>query len=203
MRMSTIRRPAETAAQAAGPEHVSDLWRQWTAIVERLAHRRSGGARVSAWDYRLLHSALTEACRAEAANGLSPDIQRSLREIARPWITLESLTNSTPMILRSLLDQCLAMQPALPGRARIRISSNTLIAAASVLVAALILVLMAYMAPGGEAGVRSVGVAVVSLSKRLVFAVRFSSYLERFSFIAIVVVAVAILFGTHSMKRWS
>ncbi|MEX2287859.1 MAG: hypothetical protein WD648_12270 [Planctomycetaceae bacterium] len=184
---------------------LKELWRQWTAIVDRLAHRRRGGARISRGGYRALHATLLEACDAPmaASDAMSADVPKRLGEIAQPWVTLESLKDSNQQILKSLLDRCLDAERNLLGRSRRLVNLQKLISVCLLLAAVIIAIvhINGTQIDGSKLG--SVGGELHSLWTQLVYAIRFSSFLERFSFVTIIVVVVAIILGTQTVKRWS
>jgi hypothetical protein len=82
-------------------------WRQWTAIVELFALRRS--RRHVDWQaYHDLHQALIEACRtrAAAADEAGRTFYRHLEDLALPWLTPKALAQVDQEILFSLLLCC-------------------------------------------------------------------------------------------------
>jgi hypothetical protein len=82
-------------------------WRQWTAIVELFALRRSR-CHVDWQAYHILHQALIEACRtrAAAADEAERTFYRHLEDLALPWLTPKALAQVDREILFSLLLCC-------------------------------------------------------------------------------------------------
>jgi pSer/pThr/pTyr-binding forkhead associated (FHA) protein len=104
------------------PATLERLWRQWTAIVELFALRRSR-RRVDWQAYHDLHRGLIEAARTRAAgaDGTLRDFFRHLEDLALPWLTPKTLAQADREILFSLLlccrraEQELNRVPPVPG----------------------------------------------------------------------------------------
>jgi serine/threonine protein kinase len=101
--------PIELCNPALGnePATLERLWRQWTAIVELFALRRS--RRHVDWQaYHDLHQGLIEAARARAAEaeGTLRAFFRHLEDLALPWLTPKTLAQVDQEILFSLLLCC-------------------------------------------------------------------------------------------------
>jgi serine/threonine protein kinase len=99
--------PIEGPGQAAEPATLVKSWRQWTAIVELFALRRS--RRHVDWQaYQNLHQGLIEACRARAAAAgeVEQAFYRHLEDLALPWLTPKALAQVDREILFSLLLCC-------------------------------------------------------------------------------------------------
>ncbi len=97
----------EVPASAEGPATLQRAWRQWTAVVELFALRRS--RRHVDWQaYHNLHRALIEACRASAAAADEGErtFYRHLEDLALPWLTPKALAQVDREILFSLLLCC-------------------------------------------------------------------------------------------------
>jgi hypothetical protein len=100
-------RPIEGSTSAAEPANLERTWRQWTAIVELFALRRS--RRHVNWQaYHNLHQVLIEACRsrASAADAAERTFYRHLEDLALPWLTPKALAQVDREILFSLLLCC-------------------------------------------------------------------------------------------------
>jgi serine/threonine protein kinase len=107
--------PAATAELAA-PELPIEVpesgtlwkaWRQWTAIVEHFALRKSP-ARLNVADYGRLYQLLVVGCRARAAKaqGQRRDFYLRLAELVIPWMRPSTLRSTDQEILFSLLSYC-------------------------------------------------------------------------------------------------
>jgi serine/threonine protein kinase len=117
------RAPETAAGDAATPESDSvgpelpievpesgtlwKAWRQWTAIVEHFAVRRSPW-NVNRNTYINLHEILVAACRARAAKAHGPRQEFYLRllELVTPWMTPTALESTDREILVSVLSYC-------------------------------------------------------------------------------------------------
>lgn len=89
--------------------HVSALcseWRDWTEAVEHHMHHRSGS--YSRKSYASTHSRLLSLCNqlVESSNPEEAAFYRSLIEIARPWLSTESLHDADLDILKDLVCRC-------------------------------------------------------------------------------------------------
>jgi serine/threonine protein kinase len=100
-------RPIEGSASGAEPATLQRTWRQWTAIVELFALRRSR-LHVDWQAYHNLHQTLIEACRtrARAADESERTFYRHLEDLVLPWITPKALAQVDREILFSLLLCC-------------------------------------------------------------------------------------------------
>ena len=110
-------RPAATAeVDPVGPELTIEVpesgtlwktWRQWTAIVEHFALRRSP-RRVNKRTYEKLYKLLLTACRSHAAKARGPRREFYLRlaEFVLPWMTPRALESTDRELLFSLLSYC-------------------------------------------------------------------------------------------------
>jgi serine/threonine protein kinase len=125
------------------PATLERLWRQWTAIVELFALRRS--RRHVDWQaYQELHQGLIEAARTRAAeaDGALRAFFRHLEELALPWLTPKTLAQVDREILFSLLLCCRRAEqelsralPSPPESAVPSVTYNTLVWGASVFLA--------------------------------------------------------------------
>jgi serine/threonine protein kinase len=107
--------PAATADLAAPELHIEvpesgtlwKAWRQWTAIVEHIALRKSS-VRLNPADYTRLYKLLVTACRARAAKAQGPrrDFYLRLAELVIPWMRPATLRSTDQEILLSLLSYC-------------------------------------------------------------------------------------------------
>ena len=94
-----------------GPADEADTllaaWRQWTAVVEVFALRRSR-RHVDWQDYNTLHRELIEACRGRAAvvEESKRGYYRYLEDLVIPWLTPKALAQADREILFSLLLCC-------------------------------------------------------------------------------------------------
>jgi serine/threonine protein kinase len=104
------------AAELAAPELPIEVpesgtlwkaWRQWTAIVEHFALRKSP-ARLNVGDYGRLYQLLVAGCRARAAKaqGQRRDFYLRLAELVIPWMRPSTLRLTDQEILFSLLSYC-------------------------------------------------------------------------------------------------
>jgi serine/threonine protein kinase len=110
-------RPAATVvAEPVGPElpielpESGTLWktfRQWTAIVEHFALRRSL-QHVNQNTYEILYNRLVAACRSRAAKAQGPRQEFYLRlaELVLPWMTPRILGSTDQQLLSSVLSYC-------------------------------------------------------------------------------------------------
>jgi serine/threonine protein kinase len=82
-------------------------WRQWTAIVEHFALRRSS-QNVNRTTYENLYRILIAACRARAAKAHGPRQEFYLRlvELVLPWMTPTAMESTDQEILFSVLSYC-------------------------------------------------------------------------------------------------
>jgi serine/threonine protein kinase len=82
-------------------------WRQWTAIVEHFAARKSN-AHVNSHMYDKLYRTLVSACRARAAKARGPrrDFYLRLEELVVPWMRPTVLESTDREILFSVLSYC-------------------------------------------------------------------------------------------------
>jgi serine/threonine protein kinase len=82
-------------------------WRQWTAIVEHFALRRSS-ARVNVHDYEKLYKILLISCRSRAAKAQGPRQEFYLRlaELVLPWMKPAVLRATDQELLSSMLSYC-------------------------------------------------------------------------------------------------
>jgi serine/threonine protein kinase len=107
---------ATAEAEPVGPELPIEVpesgtlwkaWRQWTAIVEHFAVRRSPW-NVNRNTYINLHEILVAACRARAAKAHGPRQEFYLRllELVVPWMTPTALESTDREILISVLSYC-------------------------------------------------------------------------------------------------
>jgi serine/threonine protein kinase len=109
--------PDPTAGvQAIGPELPIEVpesgtlwksWRQWTAIVEHFALRRSHG-HVNTQVYEKLHKNLVAVCHGHAVKAQGPrqEFYRRLTEFVVPWMTPAILESTDREILFSVLSYC-------------------------------------------------------------------------------------------------
>jgi serine/threonine protein kinase len=108
--------PATAEVEHAGPEFPIEVpesgtlwktWRQWTAIVEHYALRRSS-RRVNKVTYDKLYRLLLAACRSHAAKAQGPrrEFYRRLAEFVVPWMTPRALESTDRELLYSLLCYC-------------------------------------------------------------------------------------------------
>jgi hypothetical protein len=100
-------RPVGDPGSAAEPGTLQRTWRQWTAIVELFALRRSR-RHVDWQSYHVLHRTLIDACRARAAAADESErtFYRHLEDLALPWLTPKALAQVDREILFSLLLCC-------------------------------------------------------------------------------------------------
>ena len=99
--------PREQSGSAAEPATLQKSWRQWTAIVELFALRRS--RRHVDWQaYHDLHEELIEGCRARAAvaDEAKRSFYRQMEDLVLPWLTPKALAQADREILFSLLLFC-------------------------------------------------------------------------------------------------
>jgi serine/threonine protein kinase len=89
-------------------------WRQWTAIVEHFALRKSP-VRLNAADYTRLYKLLVDACRDRAAKAQGPrrDFYLRLAELVIPWMKSSTLGTTDQELLVSLLFYCRQFQQEL------------------------------------------------------------------------------------------
>ncbi len=109
--------PAATAeVEPVGPELPIEVpesgtlwktWRQWTAIVEHFALRRSN-RKVNRNSYDKLYKSLVAACRSRAAKAQGPRQEFYLRlaEFVLPWMTPRVLESTDQELLFSVLSYC-------------------------------------------------------------------------------------------------
>ena len=131
---------------------LKSLWGQWTAIVDLFARRDIARREVKAEDYRALQAGLLEACHANRDAKLT-EFARRAAEIARPWMSLESLNEAPTKILEDLRRSCLLAEGRPSGGGR-PLSSRRwlhLVVFISVFVGAGLVTLIA-MEPSGRAG---------------------------------------------------
>ena len=113
----TFPRPDPTVqVEPVGPELPIELpesgtlwkmWRQWAAIVEHFALRRSPH-RVNRNKYEQLYRLLVTACRSHAAKARGPrqEFYMRLAELVLPWMTPRVLESTDRELLFSLLSYC-------------------------------------------------------------------------------------------------
>jgi hypothetical protein len=125
------------------PATLERLWKQWTAIVELFALRRSR-CHVDWQAYHELHRGLIEAARTRAAeaDGAMQAFFRHLEDLALPWLTPKTLAQVDREILFSLLLCCRRAEqelsrtlPAPPEPAVPSAAFNTMVWGASVFLA--------------------------------------------------------------------
>jgi serine/threonine protein kinase len=97
----------ELAIEVPESGHLWKTWRQWTAIVEHFALRRSHG-KVNKITYEKLYKLLVAACRSHAAKAQGPRREFYLRlaEFVLPWMTPRTLESTDRELLYSLLSYC-------------------------------------------------------------------------------------------------
>jgi Protein kinase domain len=97
----------ELAIEVPESGHLWKTWRQWTAIVEHFALRRSRG-KVNKITYEKLYKLLIAACRSHAAKARGPRREFYLRlvEFVLPWMTPRTLETTDRELLYSLLSYC-------------------------------------------------------------------------------------------------
>ncbi len=98
-----------------GPTDLLQLWREWTAVVTRFA-TGSGVYRLNTESYRSLYQRLLETCRAHAAaDAARAEYFQRLEAIVRPWLNLQTLRQTDPIMLRALWRQCRYVEWELSG----------------------------------------------------------------------------------------
>jgi serine/threonine protein kinase len=93
-------------------------WAAWAGVVGAYAEARPPG--VTELAYHELHDRLVEACarRALGTDGEKRVFFRQLADLARPWLSLESLARAEPEAVRVLFARCREVESALGGRPR-------------------------------------------------------------------------------------
>ena len=82
-------------------------WRQWMDIVEGFARRRRGAGKMDPNAYVALHVELVRICGglAEKARGTERVRYMQLRDLVRPWLSLQLLAQTDQIILLSVVTQ--------------------------------------------------------------------------------------------------
>jgi len=191
--------------QSTDLNDLRELWSQWTSVVERIARRRKIRRAVSPGEYRALHDTMMIACRKQRADGSGPwqQLAEQMVRLGEPWVTLEALKSSNQRILLDLLDRCREVDAEMNGKRLPLLHSRRFVGSALLMVALILAVALLYFAPVGETSLSPATAEIGSMFKRLMFRIRWSSFIERFSVVTVIVVVVAILLGTRSDRRWS
>jgi hypothetical protein len=82
-------------------------WRQWMDIVEGFARRRRGAGKMDPKAYVALHVELVRICGglADQARGADRVRYQHLRDLVRPWLSLQLLAQTDQVILLSVVTQ--------------------------------------------------------------------------------------------------
>jgi hypothetical protein len=82
-------------------------WRQWMDIVEGFARRRRGSGKMDPSAYAALQVELVRICGglAEKARGADRVRYLQLRDLVRPWLSLQLLAQTDQVILLSVVTQ--------------------------------------------------------------------------------------------------
>lgn len=81
------------------------LWDEWLATLELFANSHPRRLDVKSAEYSALHQRLLDACKA-VRDQSTPDTACALESTVAPWMTLASLKDADPRLLKSVLNQC-------------------------------------------------------------------------------------------------
>ncbi len=169
-------------------------WSRWTAIVATFAKRRDARPRLRRGEYFALHNTLIEACRSHATqcDAAQRDFFLEMRNVVKPWISLQTLEQAEHRVLVSLTRRCRDIERSLGGRGRALAGLRPL-----ALIAALMLVVIAVICFEDIIGSGQWSAAAVLQSgrngmSRLAYLLRDTTWPQRFAVVTVIVVLVGI-----------
>lgn len=177
------------------------LWRDWTRCVSQFAHRRNARYRIDSSQYGQLHGRLTRAAELIAVHD-SPqkrEFAQSVQSLIKPWVALEALKREDVHTLFALLDRCGKTEKALKSENAsplANLSTGTLVMALT----AVMLCCIAYLVWINPATAREFEGYWRSSLRRVEVAVRWSSFVERFSVITVILVLIGIRLATGTRR---
>jgi serine/threonine-protein kinase len=108
--------PNASIVQAAKGVDLLRPWRDWAAVVERVANRK-GSLWLTDGRYRAVREKLLAALSEAGADPQRAAYVERLGDVVRPWLTLKTLCQTDPPILKGLLQWCRQIECEL-GRGR-------------------------------------------------------------------------------------
>jgi hypothetical protein len=174
-------------------------WRRWVGVVHLFASRRPGRRRVETQEYRILHKELMERCRALVAstNEVDRAFYRYLEDLAQPWLSLAVLAKADREIVIDLLERCRQVDHQLGGRSWARSVPPWVQPAllAGIVIFSLLLVLFMIQRLGFPAVQR-----IQNFLDDLWIAIRWSSDLERLTFVGVVLLVMSFFAISRTAK---
>lgn len=177
-------------------------WQQWVRIVELYARRKRARHRLAEADYHRLHSALMKHCEnlAHDANEQRREFARRAAMLARPWLTLEALKAEQTCRLLEVLARCADLRRLLlPERGSSPLDKWPASALAFALLVAAA-AFLGYWLWGRPAAVDELVRYGQNSLRKFEVAIRWSSFIERFSLIAVILVLVGIRLAYRAQR---
>jgi hypothetical protein len=174
-------------------------WRRWVGVVHLFASRRPGRRRVETQEYRILHKELMERCRALMAstNEVDRAFYHYLEDLAQPWLSLAVLAKADREIVIDLLERCRQAERQLGGRPWAWSVPSWVKPAllAGIVIFSLLLVLFTIQRLGFPAVQR-----IQDILDDLWIAIRWSSDLERLTFVGVVLLVMSFFAISRTAK---
>lgn len=177
-------------------------WRQWTALLEKYARGKSSRRLVSAADYEKMHAGLLAACQGieHADDERQRVFAAKVRQIVKPWVSLEAFKNEQMHSLFAVLARCADLERQMltqPSPLDLsRWSVGMLASAVAVAVLGLFLVWFSFQPDAFESVSNPLRTMFIKVSNTI----RWSSFIERFAVITIVAVLIGVRFAIRTAR---